>query len=91
MGPDLVNPKWMYLKAICFVLIAFLCAAGLFLNTLRMDTLVMILLLIWSSARAYYFCFYVIERYIDPGYRFSGLGSVIMYALRGRSVSDPDG
>jgi hypothetical protein len=28
-----------------------------------------ILLLIWSSARAYYFAFYVIERYIDPEFR----------------------
>ncbi len=90
MGPDLVNPKWMYLKAIGFVLIALLCAAGLLLNTLRLDTLVMILLLIWSSARAYYFCFYVIEKYIDPEFRFAGLGSAIRHMLRGRSVSDPD-
>jgi hypothetical protein len=25
--------------------------------------------------RFYYFAFYVIEHYVDPGYRFSGLGS----------------
>ena len=52
--------------------------------------LLMILLLVWSSARAYYFCFYVIERYIDPGYRFAGLGSAIRHVLRGRSISDQD-
>lgn len=27
---------------------------------------------VWSFCRLYYFGFYVIERYIDPSYRFSG-------------------
>lgn len=81
MGPDLVSPKWMYLKAIGFVLIALLCAAGLLLNSFRIETFVMILLLIWSSSRAYFFCFYVIEKYTDPSYRYEGLISVIRYAL----------
>lgn len=81
MGPDLVSPKWMYLKAIGFVLIALLCAAGLLLNSFRIETLVLILLLIWSSSRAYYFCFYVIEKYTDPSFRFEGLISVLRYAL----------
>jgi hypothetical protein len=34
--------------------------------------------------RSYYFAFYVIERYVDPGYRFSGLGSFVLYVVRGR-------
>jgi len=29
----------------------------------------------------YYFCFYVIEKYIDPSYRFDGLISVARYLL----------
>ena len=32
-------------------------------------------LVIWCFCRFYYFAFYVIERYVDPGYKFSGLGS----------------
>jgi hypothetical protein len=39
---------------------------------------------IWAFCRAYYFAFYVIERYIDPTYRFAGLGSLVRYALRNR-------
>jgi hypothetical protein len=31
---------------------------------------------------AYYFAFYVIEHYIDPGYRFSGLIAFCQYLLR---------
>ena len=37
---------------------------------------------VWAFARAYYFAFYVIEHYVDPGYRFSGLISFLRYALR---------
>ena len=34
---------------------------------------------IWCFCRCYYFAFYVIEHYVDPGYRFSGLWSFIAY------------
>ena len=90
MGPDLTDPKWMYLKAIGFLLIATICAAALMARSFRVDTLVLILLLAWSSARLYYFCFYVIERYIDPQFKFAGVGSAVVHLLRNRSVKDRD-
>ena len=42
---------------------------------------------IWSFCRAYYFAFYVIERYVDPSFKFSGLFSVLKYlaARRGKT------
>ena len=39
---------------------------------------------VWAFCRAYYFVFYVIHHYVDPGYRFSGLGSFVRYVLRKR-------
>ena len=87
-GTHLVNPKWMYLKAIGFALIALLCAASLFMKSMRRDTVVLIVCLVWASARAYYFCFYVIEKYIDPEYKFAGVGSAIQHLLRRRSTDD---
>ncbi len=72
----------MYVKAIGFVLIASLCAAALIARSVRIETLVLILLLIWSSARAYYFCFYVIQQYIDPSFKYSGVGSMLRYLIR---------
>ncbi len=90
MGTDLLNPKWMYLTAIGFVLIAFLCALGLLMRSMRFETAVLITLLVWASARAYYFCFYVIEKYIDPEFKFAGLGSVLRYLMNNRRVNDPD-
>ena len=37
---------------------------------------------VWSFCRFYYFAFYVIERYVDPNYRFSGLLSFALYLLQ---------
>ena len=39
---------------------------------------------IWCFARAYYFAFYVVEHYADPGYKFAGLWSFAHYLLRNR-------
>ena len=39
---------------------------------------------VWSFCRAYYFAFYVLERYVDPGFKFSGLGSLLAYCWKSR-------
>jgi hypothetical protein len=41
-------------------------------------------LTVWAFCRAYYFAFYVVEHYVDPGYRFSGLVSFMRYVARKR-------
>ena len=46
--------------------------------------------MVWAFCRAYYFVFYVIEKYIDPGYRFSGLLSFVGYLMgRGKPEVQP--
>jgi hypothetical protein len=34
---------------------------------------------VWCFCRFYYFAFYVIEHYVDPAYKFSGLWSFAKY------------
>jgi hypothetical protein len=34
---------------------------------------------VWAFCRWYYFMFYVIEHYVDPGFKFAGLGSFLRY------------
>ena len=81
---DLTNPRWIYAKAALF-LVAGLLAAGLILLEHRDWKLALLLAVaIWSFARVYYFAFYVIGHYVDPAYRFSGLGSFVLYLLRRR-------
>ena len=39
---------------------------------------------IWAFARAYYVAFYVVQHYVDDGYKFAGLFSFLRYCLRRR-------
>lgn len=83
---DLKSPTAIYLKVLLF-LVAGSIAAGLIVAespTLRVAVLLAVT--IWSFCRAYYFAFYVIEHYVDPDYKFAGLGSFAMYLLRRRKL-----
>ncbi len=79
---NLVNPTWMYVKAALLFVILLSCCTLLVMETPTWRTAALLALVIWASARLYYFIFYVIERYIDPSYRFSGIGSALRYLLR---------
>lgn len=75
----------MYLKAAAFVVICSLSSGLLLAKEPTVEVAVLLGLVIWSSCRAYYFAFYVIERYIDPAYKFSGLGSFAAYVVSRKS------
>ena len=81
---DLKNPSWMYLKAALFVLMGATCFELVWLEQRTLLTAALLLLMIWAFCRAYYFAFYVIEKYVDPHYKFSGLLDFCRYLLRRR-------
>ncbi len=80
----------MYLKFALFLAIGVMCFAVVLLEHPSLKVAACMLVMAWAFARAYYFAFYVIEKYIDPAYRFSGLGSFARYliATRGRRGDD---
>jgi hypothetical protein len=78
---DIASRKLIYAKGFLF-LTGGLLAAGLLIAerpTLRVGLLLAIS--VWCFCRFYYFAFYVIQHYVDPGYRFSGLWSFVRYWL----------
>ena len=81
---DLTNPGMIKLKGILFLVIGVLSAVLLVLEhpTLRVGALLAIC--VWCFCRFYYFAFYVIEHYVDPGYKFSGLWSFARYMTQNR-------
>ena len=81
---DLKNPKWMYAKACMFLLIGSISFAFVLAEQPSLRTAVLLLLMIWAFCRAYYFAFYVIEKYVDSEYRFSGLVDFLRYLMRKR-------
>ena len=81
---DLSNPFWIKLKGLLFLFIGIAAAILLFLDSPTLRTAVLLVIAIWSFCRFYYFAFYVIEKYVDPGYKFSGLLSFARYLLQRR-------
>ena len=84
LNKNLKSKQAIYLKAILFVLILVLSIVlNLTSEELSLRT-VSIILMVWSSARIYYFMFYVIEHYVDGEFRFSGLYDFVRYVLKTR-------
>jgi hypothetical protein len=81
---DLSNPFWIKLKGLLFLLIGIVASVLLFLDSPTLRTAVLLVLAIWSFCRFYYFAFYVIEKYVDPGYKFSGLISFARHLFQSR-------
>jgi hypothetical protein len=81
---DLSNPFWIKLKGILFLLIGLVAAALVLLDNPKWSTGLLLALAIWSFCRFYYFAFYVIEKYVDARYKFSGLYSFAKYFFQRR-------
>ena len=81
---DLQSTKLMWLKAGLFLLLGGASLGLVFFEAPTLKVALLLALAIWSFCRAYYFAFYVLERYVDPGFKFSGLGSLLMCLLRRR-------
>jgi hypothetical protein len=81
---DLSNPFWIKLKGLLFLFIGIVATILLFLDSPTLKTAVLLALAIWSFCRFYYFAFYVIEKYVDPTYKFSGLISFARYLFQRR-------
>ncbi|MFA5204036.1 MAG: hypothetical protein WC708_06480 [Lentisphaeria bacterium] len=79
---DLSQPLWIKLKGLLFVLLGVTAAGLIWLEQPTLKMAALLALVIWCFCRAYYFAFYVIEHYVDPGFRFSGLGSFLVYLFR---------
>ena len=78
---DITNTKLLYAKAFLLLVTGVLASLLLMLEIRTLKAAFLLVIAVWSFARCYYFAFYVIERYVDPSYRFSGLWSFACYML----------
>ena len=81
---DLRDAKVIWLKAILFLVVGLTSAGLLWMETPTFKSAVLLGLTIWAFCRAYYFAFYVLEKYVDPQFRYAGLGSLVRYIIQGR-------
>lgn len=82
---DLTDPRWIKAKGILFLLVGLLASVMLIVEKPEVKVVLLLGIAVWCFCRAYYFAFYVIEHYVDPTYRFSGLWSFARYLLLRRS------
>ena len=82
---DITNPKLLWTKGVLFLLLAIAASALLLIEAASVKVAVLLAVAIWAFCRSYYFAFYVIERYVDPAYKFSGLASLVLYVVRRRT------
>ena len=80
-----IKKVWLlYLKGGLMFLIGLLASLLLISIHFEFKTFVLLAFAIWGFCRAYYFAFYVIQHYIDPNYRYSGLIDFAKYCIKRR-------
>lgn len=94
---DITNPKLLYFKGLLFLILGLIASALIFVESPTGQTALLLAIAIWSFCRLYYFMFYVIEHYVDPGYRFAGIFDFLKYSwcrsshARDIATNDPRG
>ena len=70
---DIKSKKLIVIKGLLFMAIVFVSAIGIAIYCPRIEVFALLLILIWAAARSYYFLFYVLEKYVDPKLKYTGL------------------
>jgi hypothetical protein len=79
----------LYLKAALFVVAGTAAGCMVVVRQPTLMTATLLVTTVWAFCRAYYFAFYVVERYVDSTYRFSGIISFMRYVLSRRRGAAP--
>jgi hypothetical protein len=79
---DITSKKVIVLKGILFLVIIVSASMLILLKQPTLPAALAVCALIWASARFYYFLFYVLEKYVDPNLRYSGLLALLSVILR---------
>ncbi|MEK7857645.1 MAG: hypothetical protein AAB320_00765 [Elusimicrobiota bacterium] len=78
---DLKDGRLIYLKGFLFLAGGLIAGALVLLEHPTWKSAALLGLAVWCFCRFYYFAFYVIERYVDGRFRFSGLLAFARYLL----------
>ena len=81
---DIETLRLLYAKGALFVFGGAMACALILAERPTIKVALLLAIAVWCFARAYYFAFYVVQNYVDPSYKFAGLGSFLSYLLRKR-------
>ena len=81
---DITSPTLLKVKGLLFLLLGVLAAwllALLVYPLLSWRVAGLFVLSVWAFCRFYYFCFYVIEHYADPTFKYAGVLDALGYLM----------
>src|SRR5262245_49772613 len=84
---DIQSPRLLYVKGGLLFAVGLTAAIIILIEHPNLKFAALLAISIWAFARSYYFAFYVIEHYIDGGYKYAGLLSFLRYAFRRQSAN----
>ena len=69
-----LKSKWLIVaKGLLFLCLAISATALILLENASVRVAALLVILVWSGCRFYYFLFYVLEKYVDPSLRHVGI------------------
>ncbi len=81
---DLTSRRAIFAKGWLFLVLGLLSGGCLLAEHPDFATAALLTITAWAFCRWYYFAFYVVEKYVDPTFRFDGLGSFVRYLVKSR-------
>lgn len=78
---DLKNKKLIWIKGGLFLFAGLLASGLLLYEAFSWKVALLLVIAVWCFSRSYYFAFYVIQHYVDPGYKFAGLWDFFQYTM----------
>jgi hypothetical protein len=82
---DLSSGRAIFWKGWLFLVLGAMAGGLILLEAGSWRVAALLAICVWAFCRWYYFAFYVIERYVDPSFKFAGLGSFLKYMARSTS------
>lgn len=87
---DLKSKRVIVIKGFLFLLMIVLSAGAILWLAPDWRTLLLLAVLIWASARFYYFLFYVLHGYVDERYRYAGIVALMKSIIWRQKAEDED-
>jgi len=79
---DLKSERLIIFKGMLFLVLGIFASGLLLMHAPKLQVALLLAVSIWAFCRFYYFAFYVIEKYVDSEFRFSGLYDFMRYMMR---------
>lgn len=82
---DIKSKRLIVFKGLLFGVTLVFSTTLLLADRPSLRTALLLAILIWSSARLYYFLFYVLHVYVDPNLKYSGIWNLLTTIVSKRS------